>query len=54
MKLTFIFVNITIDARINSLFHDAQFELWYCEIYLDIRTSNYLNAKFALFVEKVV
>jgi hypothetical protein len=30
MKPTFIFVNITIDARINSLFHNAQFELWVC------------------------
>ena len=47
MKLAFTFVNATIDKIIKTLFHNAQFELWDCEIYiyLDISTSNYFNVK---------
>jgi hypothetical protein len=56
MKLAFTFVNATIDKIIKTLFHNAQFELWDCEIYiyLDIPTSNYFNVKLALLIEKVV
>jgi len=34
MKLAFTFVNATIDKIIKTLFHNAQFELWDCEIYI--------------------
>ena len=55
MKLAFTFVNATIDKIIKTLFHNAQFELWDCEIYiyLDIPTSNYFNVKLAWLIEKL-
>ena len=34
MKLAFTFMNATIDKIIKTLFHNAQFELWDCEIYI--------------------
>ena len=48
-------MNATIDKIIKTLFHNAQFELWDCEIYiyLDIPTSNYFNVKLAWLIEKL-